>query len=131
MKIMSDIKIHSGLVNNDKTEIMLLGTSNKNNPALKNLGYKIVSEMKVTGVTFTYDKDIFRKNNFTIPLTKIETMFNIWRQRNLSIIGKVQIIKTYGTSQLIYITNMISIPMDVKNKQTHYSMHFYGMVQTK
>ena len=40
-------------------------------------------------------------------------MFNIWRQRNLSIIGKVQIIKTYGTSQLIYITNMISTPLDV------------------
>ena len=114
MKIMSDFKIHSGLgVNNDKTEIMPLGTSNKNDPALKNLGYKIVSEMKVTGVTFTYDKDVFIKNNFTIPMTKIESMFNIWKQRNLSIIGKVQIIKTYGSSQLIYITNMVSTPLDV------------------
>ena len=92
---------------------MPLGTSNKNDPALKNLGYKIVSEMKVTGVTFTYDKDVFIKDNFTIRLTKIESMFNIWKQRNLSIIGKVQIIKTYGSSQLIYITNMISTPLDV------------------
>ena len=114
MKIMNEFKIYSGLgVNDEKTEIMPLGASKKNDNALKNLGYKIVSEMKVTGVTFTYEKQIFRNKNFTIPLTKMKTMFNIWKQRNLSILGKVQIIKTYGTSQLIYIINMISTPIDI------------------
>ena len=114
MKIMNEFKIYSGLgVNDEKTEIMPLGASNKNDNVLKNLGYNIVSEMKVTGVTFTYEKQIFRNKNFTIPLTKMKTMFNIWKQRNLSILGKVQIIKTYGTSQLIYIINMISTPIDI------------------
>ena len=65
MKIMNEFKIYSGLgVNDEKTEIMPLGASKKNDNALKNLGYKIVSEMKVTGVTFTYEKQIFRNKNF-------------------------------------------------------------------
>ena len=73
MKIMNEFKIYSGLgVNDEKTEIMPLGASYKNDNVLKNLGYKIVSEMKVTGVTFTYEKQIFRNKNFTIPLTKIK-----------------------------------------------------------
>ena len=52
--------------------------------------YNIVSEsgMKVTGVTFTYEKDIFRKKNFTISLTKIGKVFNIRKQISISIIGK-------------------------------------------
>ena len=51
---------------------MALGISDKNDYTLTNLGYKIVSEMKVTGVTFTYEKDIFRNKNFTIPLINIK-----------------------------------------------------------
>ena len=53
---MSDFKIHSGLgVNNDKTKLMPLNISSIDDPVLTNLGFKIVSEIKVTGVTFTYN----------------------------------------------------------------------------
>ena len=107
------IKIYSGLgVNNDKTELMPLGIA-KNSSTLKSLGCKIVSEMKVTGAVFTYDEAVFRNKNFSVPLSKIEKSFNMWKQRNLSIIGKVQIIKTYGASQLLFITNMLSVPPNV------------------
>ena len=96
MKIINDFKIYSGLgVNKDKTELMPLGISDKNNTVLTNLGYKIVSEMKVTGGVFTYDEAIFRNKNFSIPFSKIKKSFNMWKQRNLSIIGKIEIIKTY------------------------------------
>ena len=114
MKNINDFKTYSGLgVNNDKTELMPLGISDKNDTALTNLGYKIVSEMKVTGAVFTYDEAIFRNKNFSIPLSKIKKSFDMWKQRNLSILGKIQIIKTYGISQLIFITNMLSVPTDI------------------
>ena len=74
---------------------MPLGTSNKNDNTLLNLGFKIVSEMKVTGGVFTYDEAIFRNKNFSIPLSKIKKSFDMWKQRNLSLLGKIQIIKTF------------------------------------
>ena len=125
MKIIEDFKNYSGLgVNKDKTELMPLGISDKNGTALTNLGYKIVSEMKVTGCVFTYDEAIYRNKNFSIPLSKIKKSFNLWKQRNLSIIGKIQIIKTYGTSQLIFITNMLSVPLDIL-KQANTIFHTF------
>ena len=42
MKMIND----SMIVNNDKTELMLPGISDKNDTALTNLGYKILSEKK-------------------------------------------------------------------------------------
>ncbi len=114
MKIISEFKVYSGLgVNKDKTELMPLGCSNKDDPSLIKLGYKIVTEMKITGEMFTYDEDVKINKNFSTTLSNIEKMFNIWKQRNLSIIGKIQIIKTFGMSQLIFITNMINIPMNI------------------
>ena len=69
MKTISEFKIYSGLgVNSDKTKLMPLGTSNKNDPSLINLGYKIVTEMKITGVFFTYDEVVKMNKNFSTTL---------------------------------------------------------------
>ena len=48
----------------------------------------------------------------------------MWKQRNLSIIEKIQIIKTYGTSQLIFITNMLSVSLDIL-KQANIILPFF------
>ena len=123
MKTITEFKIYSGLgVNKDKTELMPLGISNKDDPSLINLGYKIVTEMKITGVTFTYDEDVKINKNFFATLANMDKTLNIWKQRNLSIIGKIQIIKTFGTSQLIFITNMINTPLNI-TKQANSSLY--------
>ena len=80
--------------------------------------------MKVTSDVLTYDEAIFRNKNFSIPLFKINKSFNMWKQRNLSIIRKIQTIKTYGTSQLIFITNMLSVPIDIL-KQANAIFHTF------
>ena len=84
MKIIDNFKIYSGLGVN-KTELMPLGISDKNDSVLTNLGYKFVSEIKVSGGVFTYDEAIFRNKIFLIPLSKVKKSFNMWKQRNLSI----------------------------------------------
>ena len=85
MKTINEFKIYSGLgVNKDKTELMPLGISNKDDQSLIKLGYKIVTEMKITGVTFTYDEVVLINKNFSTILANMDKMFNIWKQRNLS-----------------------------------------------
>ena len=61
-------------------------------------------------VVFSYNNDIFLNKNFRGTLINIDKTLTIWKQRHLSILGKIQIIKTYGISKIIFITNMINIP---------------------
>ena len=111
MTLLDTFKLVSGLgVNIDKTEIMCLGTSQKNDDNLIKMGYKIVEDMKITGVVFSYNSEIFLNKNFRGTLINIDKMLNIWKQRNLSLLGKIQIIKTFGISKVLFITNMINIP---------------------
>jgi len=126
MKLINDFKNYSGLgVNTDKTELMALGCSN--NTDITELGYKIVNEMKITGITFTYNQEIFIEQNYNETLKNIEITLNIWKQRNLSILGKVQIIKTLGISTLLFICNMCLIPLNIiKNANSIFSKFLWN-----
>ena len=35
---------------------------------------------------------------------------NVWKQRNLTLFGKIQIIKSFGVSKFIYLFSSVSIP---------------------
>ena len=62
METLNEFKRYSGLaVNSDKTEIMPLGISKSTNEKLKELGHRIVTEVTITGVVFTYDHNILIK----------------------------------------------------------------------
>jgi hypothetical protein len=61
-------------------------------------------------------KNIVINKKFRGTLLNIEKMLNIWKQRNLSLIGKVQIIKTFGISKLLFITNMKNTPPEIIKK---------------
>ena len=66
-----------------------------------------VNNMKITGVTFGNDGAKNMIEDFKTPLNKAEAKFDIWRCRGLSLIGRVQILKTFGSTQFQYLTNMI------------------------
>ena len=113
-EILNEFKRYSGLaVNSDKTEIMPLGTSDATNEKLKELGHKIVTEVTITGVVFTYDHNILINKNYRGTLINIDKTLQMWSSRNLSLIGKIQIIKTYGISKIIFITNMKNTPAKI------------------
>ena len=102
MIIINNFKNISGLgVNTDKTELMPLGSSKVAD--IEGLGYKIVKELKITGISFTYIYELLTMRNYTENVKNIDIMLNIWKQRQLSILGKVQIIKTHGISKLIFV----------------------------
>jgi len=117
METIQKFKIYSGLgVNDDKTEIMPLGSAIDKIEQLKTLGYKIVTELKITGVVFTYDEKVSTRRNFDVILQSMKKMFDMWKQRNMSLIGKIQVIKTAGVSRLIFITNMRNTPPHIIKK---------------
>lgn len=50
------------------------------------------------------------KTNYHSKLKKIQDCLKIWQTRDLSLIGRIQIIKTLAGSQLIYLMNNIMDP---------------------
>jgi len=88
----------SGLrIHHAKSEVMLLGNSVhsllRNDTEIKNP--EIKNSVKILGVHFTYDLRSKRKLNFDEIVTTIKKKLHVWRWQNLTIVGRIQIVKTF------------------------------------
>ena len=100
----------SGLVCNlSKCEAMALGDSEEEKITYNGIEIKWVKKMKITGITFGNNTEQNRKQDVDDAISKMKTQLQIWRGRNLSLLGRIQIVKTFGISQILYIWNMLSI----------------------
>ena len=101
----------SGLViNHDKSEILLLGNSfpappNLNHTPFKDLKIKI--SVKILGIYFTYDHRLRRKLNFDEITETIKDKLRIWKWRDLTIIGRIQLVKTFIIPTYLYRASLI------------------------
>ena len=100
----------SGLVCNlSKCEAMALGDSEEEKITYNGIEIKWVKKMKITGITFGNNTEQNRKQDVDDAISKMKTQLQIWRGRNLSLLGRIQIVKTFGISQILYVSNMLSI----------------------
>ena len=94
----------SGLkINHDNSGIMLLGDyahSSLNHSLFKSV--KIKASVKILGIHFTYDYRIKQKMNFDELINSIKDKLRIWRWRDLTIIGRIQIVKTFIIPNLAF-----------------------------
>ena len=51
--------------------------------------------------------------NFHLKIRKMQTNLDIWRSRNLTLFGKVMIIKSLGLSQLVYSASTLNVPKEI------------------
>ena len=99
----------SGLkMNKNKTEGLWLGTDkdSQNKP----LGIKWPKIVKVLGIHLCYDKNEMEEKNFKEKIAKMKRNLNLWKQRDLTIYGKILLLKTFALSQLTYISNIFHTP---------------------
>lgn len=105
----------SGLrINKEKSEAMWIGAKKhcKDTP----LGLSWTKGLKITGVFFTYDTEVAKQVNLDCMIESLRAKLNLWKSRNLSLLGRIQIVKTFGLSKFLFITNMVAVPKDVINK---------------
>ena len=114
----------SGLVlNRDKTEAMWIGASSDNTS--KPLGVSWPAEpLRVLGVHFSYNEKECNKANFENKINKCEQIINLWNMRNLTMLGRVQIIKTFLISQFLFVSSCIEMPHYVKRRITEMVFKF-------
>ena len=100
----------SGLeVNTSKTEGMWIG-ANKGNKS-KPLNITWPSEaIYALGINFSYDENESFQKNFEEKLKSLKNLLNLWKPRNLTLYGRITILKSLGLSKLVYNTSVLKIP---------------------
>jgi hypothetical protein len=76
--------------------------------------YTLVSQenIKLNGIFFDRDIRAMRQANYEAMLNKMISHFKEWGRRSLSLLGKIQIIKTFGISPYLYALAVIDLDSD-------------------
>ena len=104
--------LYSGLnINFDKTEVMLLGNQKLNPVTLATYSGKditIKKAVKILGVYFTYNQFLWKKLNFEETLKSISEKLQFWNWRNLTILGRIQIVRTFVVPIFMYRAGLVT-----------------------
>ena len=116
LTVLEDFKSFSGLhLNMQKTEAMWVGKTRPTD-LCEHITWKNGDSdtIKILGVQFSNNMPASQlEDNWKKRIETIVWLIKLWEQRNLSIMGKIQIVKTFLLSQLIYIMQAISLPNQV------------------
>ena len=80
--------------------------------------------IKILGVYFGGDANKREELNFWKTLESIKKSINLWKWRGLSLIGRIQIVKTFAISKLMFRASAISISKDLVKEAESIFYHF-------
>ena len=110
---LKEFSVFSGLLLNNKKSFLMF-TNNKIIHGYEELNIQISSKVKILGITFSNNQTAGTlSENWNGRIKKMINLLSLWSRRQISILGKIQLIKTFGLSQFIYIMQSISIPKNV------------------
>ena len=102
----------SGLrINQSKSEILWLGSLRQRKDSITKLKLS-VETVYALGVYFSHDEELATKRNFFEKLPKLKKVLNIWSSRDISIYGRVNIVKTLAISKLTFICSVLDTPKE-------------------
>ena len=108
-KILSDFTKISGLqLNCEKTEIMIVSYENlvPLKQFVSEVGFRNVDRICHLGIVFDNELKLLQ-NNWTDKLEKIKKLRNFFLCCNLTLVAKINIIKTFFLSQLCYLAPVV------------------------
>ena len=69
--------------------------------------------VKILGIFVSYDEKGNNQHNFIHKLQKLQTNLDLWRARDLTLFGRVLIIKSLALSQLVYSASILNVPQEI------------------
>ena len=110
LKTVEEFGKYSGLkLNIEKTEGLWIGANKGKNSQPLGISWP-KNPIKILGIYMSYNEQENNKHNFEDKIKKCKQILNMWQTRNLTLIGRIQIIKTFIMSQFSYVTSVITIP---------------------
>jgi hypothetical protein len=98
---------------------MWIGRYRYSQRKLFDLKWKITPEdtVKSLGVCFSNIKPFnVLEENWRGKVDKIKNLIQMWKQRNLTMVGKITIVKSLLASQLSFISSVLNIPDVIVNE---------------
>lgn len=125
IQTLRDFEKVSGLkINLDKTKLLWFGSKKKCKMKYCEEFKLDWSEgnFKLLGIIFNVETQLMPKLNFDKAKDCVEKIFNSWEHRNLTLYGKITIIKSLATAKINHIISVIPIP-DKTVKELEKSFH--------
>ena len=115
LEIIELFHLFAGLkLNKTKTEAMWLGKWR--NSTANPLGLKWVQEVHSLGIFFSYNTDYVAQKNFSEKTKSFKLILNLWSQRDLSLIGKIALLKSLAFSLITYQCCSLMVPDNFMNE---------------
>ena len=74
------------------------------------------NKVKVLGIVFSYDEKLATSLNFDDKIISLKQTLALWKSRDLTVIGKIVIVKTFGLSKFLYVSSMIFTPLTIQRQ---------------
>ena len=97
-------------VNNDKTEIFAICRHSLDQT---NYPHRVQTSIKILGIVFDYNTPSRMKANFESILKSIKNMLNTWKWRGLTLLGKIQIVKSFIIPKVLSKAALIAVTDDL------------------
>ena len=108
--LLSQFENCSGLkINQSKSELLWLGSLRHRKDTFQNLRMN-EEPIYALGVYFSYDEKLAAKKNFFDRLDSLRKLLNIWSARDISVHGRIQIVKSMAISKLTFVCSVLSTP---------------------
>ena len=122
----------SGLkVNVEKTKAVWLGSKRFSKDILlaeKNLVWVFNEPFHILGITFFAETPRIAEHNYKKKLDEVRQLLDSWSWRLLSIIGKIQVIKSLAVFKFVHLFTTIPIPNEffLKELETLFYLFIWG-----
>ena len=103
-------KIAGLKVNKDKTQMLRIGKGAASDPVLCNdLELKWVTRLKILGIHLSATPSEINKN-FEDKIEEIESLLNRWTFRNMTVYGRIRVVKSLALSKITHLVQIIPNP---------------------
>ena len=123
--MLKHFEMSAGLkLNKEKSEIIILGSDTDCNICTVCGVHVVQDPIKVLGIWITKDTDKISDINFKERIEKLSHLLNMWKQRKLTLKGKVTIVNSLALSQIMYVASVLYVPPDVIEEVNKLMLNF-------
>ena len=124
LRLLDEFKSISGLeINTSKTEAMWLGRWRDKTHTPFNFKWP-KEPICALGIYFSYNTEDANKLNFEEKMKNLEKTLKGWKRRKLTLLGRINIVKTLGLSKLIYSASVLPIPKHLVKEINRIAFNF-------
>ena len=101
--------------NVEKTKAVWLGSKRFSKDILlpeKNLAWIFNEPFNILGIMFFVETQQIVEHNYKVKLDEVRKLLDSWPWRRLSILGKIQVIKSLAVSKLVHLLTTLPTPDD-------------------